>query len=66
MEFTNEKIDVVFIQWTVLWLMGRRVTIMIEDNLDKKIRQFQSKMMQKENATYSYSKAVNVLLKKSL
>jgi len=28
-EFTNEKIDVVFIQWTVLWPMGRRVTIMI-------------------------------------
>jgi len=50
----------------VMRTMGRRVTIMIEDSLDKKIRQFQSKMIQKENTTYSYSKAVNVLLKKSL
>ena len=46
--------------------MGRRVTIMIEDNLDKKIRQFQAKMIQKENSTYSYSKAVNDLLRKTL
>ena len=46
--------------------MGRRVTIMIEDSLDKKIRQFQAKVMQKENSTYSYSKAVNDLLKKSI
>ena len=46
--------------------MGRRVTIMIEDSLDKKIRQFQSKTMQKENSTYSYSKAVNDLLRKAL
>ena len=46
--------------------MGRRVTIMIEDSLDKKIRQFQAKMIQKENTTYSYSKAVNDLLRKTL
>jgi hypothetical protein len=46
--------------------MGRRVTIMIEDILDKKIRQFQAKMIQKENITYSYSKAVNDLLRKTL
>jgi len=58
--------DMVLIQWMVMRTMGRRVTIMIEDSLDKKIRQFQSKMIQKENTTYSYSKAVNVLLKKSL
>jgi hypothetical protein len=46
--------------------MGRRVTIMIEDILDKKVRQFQAKMIQKENNTYSYSKAVNDLLRKTL
>ncbi|WP_179361845.1 hypothetical protein [Nitrosopumilus oxyclinae] len=44
--------------------MGRRVTIMIEDSLDKKIRQFQAKTIHKKNSTYSYSKAVNDLLRK--
>ena len=46
--------------------MGRRVTIMIEDGLDKKIRLYQAKKMQKENSTYSYSKAVNDIAKKSI
>ena len=46
--------------------MGRRVTIMIDDGLDKKIRQFQAKIIQKENSTYSYSKAVNDLLRKAI
>jgi len=44
--------------------MARRATIMIEDGIDKKIRQFQAKVIQKENSTYSYSKAVNDLLRK--
>jgi len=39
---------------------------MIEDNLDKKIRQFQAKIIQKENSTYSYSRAVNDLLRKAV
>jgi len=46
--------------------MGRRVTVMIEDSLDKKVRQFQAKMIQKENSTYSFSKAVNDLIRKTL
>ena len=50
----------------VMRTMGRRVTIMIEDSIDKKIRQFQAKMIQKENTTYSYSKSVNDLLRKAL
>jgi len=45
--------------------MSRRVTIMIEDDLDKKIRVHQAKIMQKKNITYSYSKTVNELLKKA-
>ena len=45
--------------------MPKRVTIMIEDDLDKKIRVYQSKVMQKKNDTYSYSKAVNDLLRKA-
>ncbi|MGH1566277.1 MAG: hypothetical protein ACRBB5_02385 [Nitrosopumilus sp.] len=46
--------------------MTKRVTIMIEDELDKKIRIHQAKKMQKENTTYSYSKAINEILKKAI
>ncbi|WP_179360058.1 hypothetical protein [Nitrosopumilus cobalaminigenes] len=46
--------------------MARRVTIMIENDLDKKIRAYQAKKIQKENATFSYSKTVNELLRKAI
>ena len=46
--------------------MGRRVTVMIEDELDKKIRHYQAKILQKKNSTYSYSKAVNDLIRKAI
>ena len=46
--------------------MARRVTIMIQDDLDKKIRAYQAKKIQKENSTYSYSKTVNELLRKAI
>ena len=39
---------------------------MIEDDLDKKIRIYQAKIMQKKNSTYSYSKTVNDLLRKAI
>jgi len=45
--------------------MSKRITVMIDDSLDKKIRLYQAKMLQKENASYSYSKAINELLRKS-
>jgi hypothetical protein len=44
--------------------MSKRVTIVIQDELDKKIRAYQAKKMQKENTTYSYSRAVNDILRK--
>jgi len=46
--------------------MARRVTVMINDNLDKKIRLLQAKMIQKENKSISYSFVVNSILKNSL
>jgi len=46
--------------------MSRRITIMMEDDLDKKIRAYQAKVMQKKNSTYSYSKTVNDLLRKAI
>lgn len=46
--------------------MSKRVTIMIDDDLDKKIRLRQAKMIQQEQSSYSYSRVINEILKKSL
>jgi len=43
--------------------MSKRVTIMIDDDLDKKLRMKQAKMIQKEQASYSYSKTLNSTLR---
>ncbi len=45
---------------------SRRVTIMIEDELDKKLRLLQAKKIIKYQATYSYSKVINELLRTQL
>ena len=42
--------------------MTRRATIMIDEDLDKKIRLLQAKMIQKENKSVSYSHVGNLLL----
>ena len=46
--------------------MSKRVTIMINDDIDKKLRQRQAKMIQKEQTSYSYSRTLNELLRKGL
>lgn len=46
--------------------MSKRVTIMIDDDLDKKIRTKQAKMIQQEQASYSYSRTLNDYLRKAL
>ncbi len=46
--------------------MGKRVTIVIDDNLDKKLRILQAKIIQKENSSCSFSKVVNEALRKGL
>ena len=46
--------------------MSKRVTIMIDDDLDKKIRQIQAKNIQKNNTAYSYSRVINETLRKNL
>ncbi|MCV0400547.1 MAG: hypothetical protein K5777_00990 [Nitrosopumilus sp.] len=46
--------------------MQRRVTVMIADDLDKKIKAYQAKKILKIKSAYSYSKAVNELLRKSM
>jgi len=46
--------------------MSKRVTIMIDEDLDKKLRLRQAKMIQQEQASYSYSKVLNDALRKIL
>ena len=46
--------------------MGKRITIMIDDKLDKKLRTLQAKIIQKENISCSYSKVVNDVIRKNL
>jgi hypothetical protein len=43
--------------------MAKRVTIIIDDDLDKKIRMIQAKMIQTTSGSVSYSKVVNETLK---
>jgi len=42
------------------------MTIMIEEDLDKKLRILQAKMILQKQTSYSYSKAVNDSLRKVL
>ncbi|MFB5624651.1 MAG: hypothetical protein ACE5RP_07055 [Nitrosopumilus sp.] len=46
--------------------MARRITIMVDDELDKRIRAYQAKVMKRDNSSYSYSRAINGLLKKAI
>jgi hypothetical protein len=45
--------------------MAKRVTIMIDEDLDVKLRLRQAKLIEKEKKSYSYSKVLNEVLKKS-
>ena len=46
--------------------MAKRITIMIDEDLDKKLRLRQAKMIQQEQSSYSYSRVLNDILRKSL
>ena len=46
--------------------MSKRVTIMIDEDLDKKLRMRQAKLIQQEQSSYSYSKVLNETLRKVL
>ncbi len=46
--------------------MSKRVTIVIDDDLDKKIRLRQAKMIQHTQSSCSYSKILNEALRKKL
>lgn len=46
--------------------MSKRVTVVIDDDLDKKLRLRQAKLIQAEQGTVSFSRAVNEVLRKGL
>ena len=47
-------------------MTSKRVTIMIDDENDKKIRNKQANIMRKTNSTCSYSRVLNEQLRKIL
>lgn len=46
--------------------MSKRVTIMIDEDLDKKLRNIQANMIREETGSVSYSKVLNLILRKDL
>lgn len=46
--------------------VSKRITIMIDDDLDKKLRLLQAKLISKTNESVSYSQIVNDELRKQL
>lgn len=46
--------------------MAKRVTIMLDDDLDKKLRFKQAKQIQHEQASVSFSQVLNDTLRKQL
>ena len=46
--------------------MAKRITIMIDDDLDKKLRLIQAKEITKTSSSISYSQVVNEMLRKQL
>ena len=46
--------------------MSKRVTIMIDDDLDKKLRMRQAKVIQQEQISCSFSSVINNELRKAL
>ena len=52
--------------WEWCTIMSKRVTIVIDDDLDKKLRVRQAKLIQQTNSSYSYSRVLNETLRKAL
>jgi len=46
--------------------MALRVTIMLNENINRRIRMVQAKIIKDSGKTYSFSSAINDLLEKSL
>ena len=47
-------------------MRAKRITIMLDEDLDKKIRLKQAKLIQKTNGSISFSRVVNETLRKCI
>jgi len=45
---------------------AKRITIMVDDDLDKKLRLRQSKLIQQSQSSVSYSRVINDIIRKCL
>lgn len=46
--------------------MGKPITVIIDGDLEKKIRDIQAKLIQKHNKSFSFSKVLNLVLKEGV
>ena len=46
--------------------MSKRITIMLDDDLDKKLRIIQAKRIRKTHRSYSFSQCLNDVLRRKL
>jgi hypothetical protein len=46
--------------------LAKRITIMLDDDIDRKIRLMQSKIIKKENKSISFSSVINLLLEENI
>ena len=46
--------------------MGKAITVIIDEQLQKKLRDIQAKLIQKHNRSYSFSKVLNLALKEGV
>ncbi len=54
------------INFIIYEIMAKRVTIMLDNDLDKKLRLLQAKAIQSTTSSVSFSKAINEVLRTSL
>lgn len=61
LEFENNKIferDVFIFIW-IIAIMGKRVTIVLDEEIYEKLRKLQAKMIQDSNKSVSFSRVIN-------
>ena len=46
--------------------MAKRITIMLDDDINRKIRLMQLKIIKKENKSISFSSVINLLLEENI
>lgn len=46
--------------------MGKAITVIIDEELQKKLRDIQARLIQKHNKSFSFSKVLNLTLKEGV